>query len=139
MTDRELLEKIAAQMDKGFKDVNGKIEGLTNRMDGLQGEMQEGFKDVNTKFEGLQEEMMEGFREAYNERQEIKSDTKEIKMTIENDLNKNIGLLVEGQKSLNNKIDEVLRFKDEKEMLTIRIEILENEIERMKARLDEIA
>lgn len=114
MTDRELLEKIAAQMQEGFKDVRNEI------------------KDVNGRIEGLQDEMMEGFREAYNER-------REIKIKIEHDVTKNINLLVEGQKSLNNKIDEVLKFKDEKEVLTIRIEILENEITRIKARLDEIA
>lgn len=139
MTDRELLEKIAAQMNKGFKDVNGRIEGLQDEIQVSLTDVRNEIKVVNTKFDDLQEEMIEGFREAYNERQEIKSDTKEIKMTIENDINKNISLLVEGQKNINDKIDEILKFKDEKEMLTIRIEILENELERMKTRLGEIA
>lgn len=62
MTDREILEKIVAQMDIGFKDVNGKIDGL-------------------------QTEMLEGLKEAYTERHEIK-------MTIENTTNKNINLLI---------------------------------------------
>ena len=114
----EILNKMNTKMDDGFKYVNDKMD--------------DGFKDVNDKIEGLQGEMQEGLKEAYNERQEIK-------MLVENDITKNINLLVEGQQNLNAKIDEALKLKDEKELLTIRIEILENEITRIKSRLDEIA
>ena len=60
-------------------------------------------------------------------------------MTLENETNKNISMLIEGQQNLNDKIDKVLKFESEKELLTIRIEILENELIRLKARFDDIA
>lgn len=128
----ELIKEMKTDIKEEFKNVRNEIKDVRSEINGVSNEMQDGFKDVNNKFDGLQAEMQEGLREAYNERQEIK-------MIIENDVTKNINLLVEGQENLNTKIDEVLKFKDEKEMLTIRIEILENELERMKARLDEIA
>ncbi len=103
----ELISKMTTEMKEGFKDTN-------NKFDELQTEMQDGYKDLNNKFDGLQFEMKEGFREAYNERQKIR-------MVIENNVNKNISLLVEGQKNINNKLDEMLKFQDEKELLTIRI------------------
>lgn len=132
----ELISTMNTEMKEEFKNIRNEMQG---EFKNIHNEMQEGFKDVNNKFDGLQAEMQEGFREAYTERQEMKSNINKIEMTIENDINKNINLLVEGQQNLNNKIDETLKFKDEKELLTIRIEILENEITRMKARLDEIA
>ena len=116
-----------------------KTEQILEALNKMNTKMDEGFKDVNAKFDGLQGEMMEEFRKAHNERQEMKSSINKIEVSIENDVIKNINLLVEGQQNINSKIDEVLKFKDEKELLVVRIEILENEITRMKARLDEIA
>jgi len=40
----------------------------------------------------------------------------DIKLTLENETNRNIMIIIERQRDLNNKLDDVLKVKNEKEM-----------------------
>lgn len=66
-------------------------------------------------------------------------DVRDIKLTLENETNKNIMLVAEGHLDLSRKLDEALKVKNEKEMIAIRVNILENELRRLKERVDHIA
>ena len=63
----------------------------------------------------------------------------DIQLTIENETNRNIQLIAEGHFDLSRKLDEALKVENEKEMLLIRVNRLENELRKIKARIDEIA
>ena len=63
----------------------------------------------------------------------------DIQLTLENETNKNIKIIAEGQLDLSRKLDEALKVDSEKEMLMIRVNRLENELRRLKARVEEIA
>ncbi len=63
----------------------------------------------------------------------------DIQLTLENETNKNIQIIAEGHLDLSRKLDEVLKVDSEKEMLMLRINRLENELRRVKERVDEIA
>ncbi len=126
MDKSEQILELITEMNKDIKE----------DFKGIRSDMQKGFTGV---YSTMQEELSNVYSDVKDVRTELKSDIKKVKMTLENDTNKNINLLVEGQQNLNAKIDEVLKFESEKELLTIRIEILENELNRLKARLDEIA
>lgn len=65
----------------------------------------------------------------------IKTQIKDIQLTLENETNKNIRLIAEGHLDLKRKLDEALKIDNEKEMLLIRVNILENELRRIKERL----
>lgn len=69
----------------------------------------------------------------------LKRDVKEIQLTLENETNRNIQLIAEGHLDLTRKLDDALRIENEKEMLLIRVTSLENEVRRLKARIEEIA
>lgn len=69
----------------------------------------------------------------------IKKDIKDIQMTLENETNRNIQIIAEGHMDLERKLDEALKVDHEKEMLMIRVNRMENEIRRIKARIEEIA
>ncbi len=78
--------------------------------------------------------------------QPIKEDLKELKrrnlsieLTLENETNPNIKTIAEGHLDLSRKLDESLKVENEKEMLLIRINILENELRKLKERVDQIA
>ena len=58
---------------------------------------------------------------------------------IENETNKNIQIIAEGHLNLSRKLDEALKIENEKEMLLLRVNRLENEIRRIKQRIEEIA
>ena len=63
----------------------------------------------------------------------------DIQLTLENETNKNIKIIAEGHLGLSRKLDEALKVDSEKEMLMIRVNRLENELRRLKARVEEIA
>lgn len=63
----------------------------------------------------------------------------DIQLTLENETNKNIKIIAEGHLDLRRKLDEALKVDNEKEMLMIRVNRLENELRRLKARVEEIA
>lgn len=63
----------------------------------------------------------------------------EVQMTLENETNKNISIIAEGHLDLSRKLDDALKVENEKEMLLIRVTHLENEIRRIKQKIEEIA
>ena len=63
----------------------------------------------------------------------------DIQLTLENETNRNIKIIAEGHLDLSRKLDEALKVDSEKEMLLIRVNRLENELRRVKARVEEIA
>ena len=60
-------------------------------------------------------------------------------MTLENETNRNINIIAERHLDLSRKLDDALKVENEKEILLIRVNRLESEIAKIKARLDDIA
>ena len=71
--------------------------------------------------------------------QELKRRTTSIELTLENETNPNIKTIAEGHLDLSRKLDEALKVENEKEMLLIRVNSLENELRKLKERIDQIA
>lgn len=69
----------------------------------------------------------------------IKRDIRSIQLTLENETNRNIKIIAEGHIDLSRKLDDALKVDSEKEMLLIRVNILENELRRIKERIEHIA
>ena len=63
----------------------------------------------------------------------------EIQMTLENETNKNIQIIAEGHLDLSRKLGDALKVENEKEMLLIRMNRMESELRRMKAKIEGIA
>lgn len=63
----------------------------------------------------------------------------DIELHLENVTDKNIQTVAEGHLDLSRKLDEALKVESEKELLIIRVRILENELRKIKERLDQIA
>lgn len=68
-------------------------------------------------------------------RQEIRS----IQLTLENETNRNIKLIAEGHLDLSRKLDDALKIDNEKELLLVRVNSLENELRKVKERINNIA
>ena len=64
---------------------------------------------------------------------------KDLQLTLENETNRNIKIIAEGHLDLSRKLDEVLKTNSEKEMLLLRVNVLENEIRKIKDRIVQIA
>lgn len=75
----------------------------------------------------------------YTDMQEMKRQIKDVQLTLENETNRNIKIIAEGHLDLSRKLDEALKVDNEKEMLLIRVNSLENEVRKLKERISSIA
>ncbi len=62
-----------------------------------------------------------------------------IELTLENETNHGIKIIAEGHLDLSRKLDEALKVENEKEMLLLRVNHLENELKKVKERISQIA
>jgi transcriptional antiterminator Rof (Rho-off) len=62
-----------------------------------------------------------------------------IELTLENETNHGIKIIAEGHLDLSRKLDEALKVENEKEMLLLRVNHLENELRKVKERINQIA
>lgn len=69
----------------------------------------------------------------------ILSEIRGIKTHIENVTDKNIETIAEGHLDLSRKLDNALKVENEKELLIIRVRMLEDEIRQIKEKLEKIA
>lgn len=69
----------------------------------------------------------------------MKSQITDIQMTLENETNRNIRLIAEGHLDLSRKLEQALKIENEKEMLLIRVNRIENELRQIKERIENIA
>lgn len=68
----------------------------------------------------------------------LESEVKSIQLTLENETNRNIRLIAEGHLTLERKLDESLKVNQEKELLLLRVNSLENEVRLLKERIAKI-
>lgn len=90
-----------------------KIQGMGNEMQGME-----------TRMQTLE-----------NNLHDVKQKVTNIDLTLENEIRVNIRRVAEGHLNLH----DALKIDSEKEMLVIRVNMLESELRRMKERLDQIA
>ena len=74
-----------------------------------------------------------------NDLQEVKRKVTNIDLTLENEIRVNIRRVAEGHLDLSIHLQDEIKTDNEKEMLVIRVNMLESELRRMKDRLDQIA
>ena len=63
----------------------------------------------------------------------------DIQLTLENETNRNIKIIAEGHLDLGRKLDDALKVENEKELLLLRVNRIENALRRLKVRIDVIA
>lgn len=65
----------------------------------------------------------------------LKEKTSSIQMTLENETNRNIKIIAEGHLDLSRNLHDALKVNNEKEMLIIRVNSLEDDVRRIKEKL----
>ena len=71
--------------------------------------------------------------------QTVKRNISDIYLTLENDTNKKIQIIAEGHLDLSRKLDDALKINQEKELLLLRVANLENEVRRLRDRVEAMA
>ena len=116
----ERLDRIDERLDK----VDERLDKMDERLDG----MDRRFDGVDKRFDGLTLLVTENSRRLKN-----------IELTLENEITPNIMRVAEAHLDLSRKLDEALKIDREKEMMVLKINILDGEVRRLKERVDCLA
>lgn len=109
MTDSEKLDLILSKMNQMEAKMN-QMEAKMNQMEAKMNQME---AEIN----------------------QLKSDVREVKLTIENEIRVNIQRIAEGHLDLSRNLHEALEVETEKEMISVRVSVLESEMRKVKERL----
>ena len=124
MTDNELLLSMSDLLDKKLTPINERITNIEVKVNN----MDQKFDNMELKVDNMELKV-----------NKIELTTKKVELTLENETNRNIQIIAEGHLNLSRKLDDALKVENEREMLLIRLNRLENEMRLVKERLNEIA
>lgn len=117
MLESKDLEQIAMLLEKSAEKTNEKIAGIENKISGME-----------SKISGMEEKMTK-----------MQNDILNIQFTLENVTNRNIKIIAEGHLDLSRKLNQALEVRDKEELALIRLNTLEEDVRRIKIKLDQIA
>ena len=107
------------------------IDGMKNDIDGMKNDI-DGMKN---DIDGMKNDI-DGMK---NDIKNLDKRVTSLEVHLENITDKNIRIIAEGHLDLNRKLDDALKVENEKELLIIRVRILEEELKKEKDRLNQIA
>ena len=124
MTGNEMLQAIYSDMQNMKNDMQEMKTDMQNMKTDMQG-MKADMQDMKTDMQGMKTDI-----------QDLKGRVSGIEMTLENETNRNIRIIAEGHADLCRKLDEALKVESEKELLLVRTNIMENDIRKIKDKLE---
>ena len=137
-TIAEIFHSSMNPIKEELQNVKGEVLGLKEQVQDVQSEVQE----VKGQVQGVQSEVLELKEQVQGiegKARELEGHVQGIRLTLENETNKNINIIAEGHLNLSRKLDEALKVENEKEVLLIRINRLENGYRTLKEQVEAIA
>ena len=116
-----MIAEVIAQANKPIHERLDKIDSKLDKVEARLDKVEAKLDNMDSRFD------------------KVEAKVTEVQMTLENETNKNISIIAEGHLDLSRKLDDALKAENEKVMLLIRVTRLENEIRRIKQRIEEIA
>lgn len=138
MTENEMLQAIYSDMQNMKNDMQEMKTDMQNMKADMQN-MKSDMKEMKTDMQGMKTDMqgmktdMQGMK---TDIRDLKGRVSSIEMTLENETNRNIRIIAEGHADLCRKLDEALKVENEKELLLVRTNIMENDIRKIKDKLE---
>ncbi|MCC8126219.1 MAG: hypothetical protein LIO92_02320 [Clostridiales bacterium] len=130
MTDSEkldlLLEKVSG-MESRLGSVEGRLDSVENRLDSMDTRL----NSMDTRLNSMDTRL--NHIEADHET--TKAEIKTIKITLENETNRNIQLIAEGHMNLDRKLDEALTSLHSNTMYHLKVNHLDAEVKHIKEHL----
>ena len=126
MTTEEMLVSLV----ENVKNINSTLNNMNKQFDDINNQIAE----MKTDIQNVKDETKQ-ISEMKTDIQKMKNEIREISLTLVNETNRNIKIIAEGHLDLSRKIDKALTVENEKEMALIRINMMENELRRIKEKL----
>ena len=126
MTTEEMLVSLV----ENVKNIISTLNNMNKQFDDINNQIAE----MKTDIQNVKDETKQ-ISEMKTDIQKMKNEIREISLTLENETNRNIKIIAEGHLDLSRKLDKALTVENEKEMALIRINMMENELRRIKEKL----
>ena len=132
----EILNLILTKLEK-IDSIEQKIDSIEHRMDSIEhrmDSMEQKMDSIEHRMDSMEQKM---------DSMEQKMDSMEQKMDslelhIENVTDRNIQTVAEGHLDISRKLNDALKVEDQKEMLIIKVRVLEDEVRKIKAQLSQM-
>ena len=151
-TIAEIFNSSMKPIKEELQDVKGEVLGLKEQVQGIEEEVLElkeqvqgvqgEVRELKGQVQGVKGEVLElkeRVQGVEDKARKLEGHVQGIRLTLENETNKNINIIAEGHLNLSRKLDEALKVENEKEVLLIRINRLENGYRTLKEQVEAIA
>lgn len=131
MTNRELLETIVIKLesiDQRLDRVEQRLDSLEQRFDSLEQRV--------SNLESGQIAMEQRLANLESGQLSMANRLTNIELTLENEVSRNICTIAEAHLDLSRKFDRALKVKEDDELVRIRLNVLENDVRKIKQRLE---
>ena len=118
-------KKILEKMQKGFDRLDKRMDHMDKRLDGMDKRLD----GMDKRLDGM-DKRLDGMDKRLDK---LEHATRDIQLTIENEIRPNIQVIAEGHADINRKLDEALKVENEKEIMKIHLTYLENEVRRIES------
>lgn len=144
MTNSEKLDLLLGKVDgieSDVKELQQKVQKLDTIESDLKRTMEKldivesDVKDLQSDVKDLQSDV----KVLQSDVRVLQRDVKDIKLTIENELRVSIKRVAEGHLDLSRHLHEAIEIHSEREMMAVRVSILETEVHKLKRRYENIA
>ena len=131
MTNRELLETIVIKLesiDQRLGRVEQRLDKVEQRLDRVEQQLD----SLEQRFDSLEQRVsnLESGQIAMEQR------LTNIELTLENEVSRNICTIAEAHLDLSRKFDRALKVKEDDELVRVRLNVLENDVRKIKQRLE---
>ena len=138
MTNRELLETIVIKLeniDQRLERVEQRLDKVEQRLDSLE-ERFDALEQRVSNLESSQIAMEQRLSNLESGQFSITNRLTNIELTLENEISRNICTIAEAHLDLSRKFDQALKVKDDDELVRVRLNVLENDVRKIKQRLE---
>ena len=115
-----------------------KLDVILSKIDNVENEMKEvkvELKEIKTDLEGVKVELREVKTDLGETKTSLGNEIRNLKFVLENEIRVNIQRIAEGHLDVSRNIHEVLKKKDELELVSISTRLLESEVRELKRKI----
>lgn len=127
MTDSEKIDLMLSKM----QSMETKMQGMDTKMQNMETQMQ----GMDARMQNMETQI----QEMDTDLKAVKHKVTDIDLMLENEIRVNLMRVAEGHLDLSRNLHDAIRIDSEKEMISIRVNMLESEVQRLKERVDQIA
>ena len=119
------LQEAFTSLNHRLDSINQRLDGIEHRLDGVEHRLDR----VESRLDGVEHRL-----DALETRVDnLEKNVQIIRMTLENETNPNICIVAEGHLDLSRKLDKVISQEEDYEVMRIRVNHLESEMEKLRA------